>query len=103
MTERVAVAEAAALEEGVPVKVEAFGREIALVRHQGVVRALDDVCPHRGGPMHQGEVVDGCLECPLHGWAFSLETGRMDGGSGVALEVFSVREEDGRVYLEAPS
>jgi nitrite reductase (NADH) small subunit len=53
--------------------------------------------------MHQGEVVDGCLECPLHGWAFSLETGRMDGGSGVALEVFSVREEDGRVYLEAPS
>ena len=102
MAERVPVARAGDLLEGRPIRIEAFGREIALVRDGGVVRAVDDVCPHRGGPMHQGEVEDGCLSCPLHGWSFSLTSGEMVGQPEVHLDVFVVSEADGMVFLEPP-
>lgn len=87
--------------EGKLVKVIAFGRDVLLVRYQGVVRALDDVCPHRGAPMHQGELVGDCVECPLHGWAFSVQSGHMPGAPH-ALETFRVEEADGLVRLHPP-
>lgn len=99
---RVEVARSEELKEGVSIKVVAEGRELVLVRHAGRAFALDDVCPHRGGPMHQGEVVKGCLECPLHGWPFDLETGQMPGAPDVRLEVFLVVEENGAIFVEVP-
>jgi hypothetical protein len=67
---------AAALSEAVPagkpVGVELLGEKLTLFRDSsGAVRALHDVCPHRGAPLHQGWVgkVDGhdCVVCPYHG------------------------------------
>ncbi len=83
-------------------RVLAFGYEVMLVRYEGRVYALEDVCPHRGGPMHQGEVVHGSIECPLHGWAFSLETGACRGRPGTSLPCFAVEEADAGVFLLAP-
>ncbi|MEO1233262.1 MAG: Rieske 2Fe-2S domain-containing protein [Myxococcota bacterium] len=97
---QIEVARSDELAEGVPVRVEAGGRELVLVRYQSRIYALDNVCPHRGGPMHQGEVVDGCLECPLHAWPFELSTGKMPGAGDVVLETFPVVEQDGRIYVE---
>lgn len=102
MAVRVRAAASVDLKEGVPVYREVSGRGLVVVRYQGVVRALDDVCPHRGGPMHQGEVREGCIECPLHGWAFSLHTGEMPEQPGFRLELFEVVEEGGEVFVEVP-
>lgn len=45
---------------------------IALFRDgDGVMRAIDDRCPHRGASLATGSVRGGCLECPYHGWRFS--------------------------------
>lgn len=101
MSDRVEVARSDALVEGATLAVEAFGASVVLVRSGGQVYALSDVCPHRGAPMHAGEVEDGCIICPLHGWAFSLETGQMEGGPG--LSIYSVTEEDGVIRLGRPS
>ena len=99
---RVRVGASGAIEEGAPVVVHAFERSIALVRHRGRLYALEDACPHRGAPLHRGEVEEGRLVCPLHGWAFDLDTGRTPDGR-CAVRTFRATETGGAVFLEAES
>lgn len=48
-----------------------FGRRLAFWRDEaGTLRCVDDDCPHRGAALSQGRIVDGCLECPYHGFRF---------------------------------
>lgn len=53
-----------------PVQVSLAGEQLALFRGAEGVSALIDRCPHRGVSLSLGKVVDGCLECPFHGWQF---------------------------------
>lgn len=41
------------------------------------LRVLEDRCTHRGAPLHEGTVADGCITCPWHGSRFDLDTGRV--------------------------
>ena len=52
--------------------------------HNGDVHALDDRCTHRGGPLHEGELVGNCVKCPWHGSVFDLETGAVQRGPASA-------------------
>ena len=65
------------------------------------VFALDNRCPHKGGPLSEGIVHDHKVTCPLHGWVFSLETGAAQGADKGAVATFPARIEGGRVLLEA--
>lgn len=85
--------------EGCGVKIEAFGRNVALFRDQGAFHAIDDFCPHRGGPLHQGDVENGAAICPLHGWAFDLTTGHMRGNPRVKVPVYPVEQRGDDLYL----
>lgn len=88
------------LPEGEPACREAGGRTLLLVRHAGVLRALDDRCAHRGGPLHDGEVADGCVTCPLHGSRFRLADGSVERGpSPYPQPTYDVRERDGRIEV----
>jgi phenylpropionate dioxygenase-like ring-hydroxylating dioxygenase large terminal subunit len=59
-----------------PVPVAVLGERLVLWRGQsGAVAAAPDRCPHRESPLSPGEVEDGCLVCPYHGWTFE-EGGR---------------------------
>jgi len=61
--------------------------------------ALDDSCPHRGGPLSDGILADRCVACPLHDRRFDLADGSAltEGGSVTAHRVI-VRGDD--VHLE---
>ncbi|MBA2570453.1 MAG: Rieske (2Fe-2S) protein, partial [Chloroflexi bacterium] len=61
--------------EGVPVKARAGAQSLVLVRQGDTVHALHEVCAHAGGPLSEGKVVDGCIECPWHGSRFELASG----------------------------
>ncbi|HEV7731769.1 MAG TPA: Rieske 2Fe-2S domain-containing protein [Candidatus Binatia bacterium] len=51
------------------------GKELALFNIDGTFRAIDNECPHRGGPLGEGDV-EGCLvTCPWHAWQFDVTTG----------------------------
>lgn len=50
-------------------------KEVALFNINGVIYALDNICPHQGGPLGEGEVEDYCVICPWHGWTFDVRTG----------------------------
>ena len=64
------VIEAAAL-AGEPVAVRLLGHALVAWRDaDGEARVWSDRCPHRGAQLSLGQVVDGCLQCPYHGWQF---------------------------------
>lgn len=91
-----------ALAPGVLRRVVVAGRPVLLVRTEdGAVRACDAVCPHKYGPLEDGEVAGGLLACPMHTAAFDLATGAPAPGCEWAgrLSVFEVRVEGGAVQV----
>ncbi|MCA9553091.1 MAG: Rieske 2Fe-2S domain-containing protein [Myxococcales bacterium] len=89
--------------EGAPRRVEAFGRTVAVFRHLGALYAVDDTCPHRGGPLGRGEVTGGAVQCPLHAWSFDLATGVCREHPSVAVARYRVAEAGGVVRLLGPA
>lgn len=80
------------LPEGRPVKARLGLQSLALVRTGETVRALHDQCAHAGGPLSEGQLVDGCLECPWHGSRFRLADGRaVRGPTAYDQPVYEVR------------
>jgi len=65
------------------------------------VFALDDRCPHKGGPLSEGIVHGGQVTCPLHGMVFDLATGLAQGADEGRVGTHPARIEGGRVMLEA--
>jgi nitrite reductase/ring-hydroxylating ferredoxin subunit/uncharacterized membrane protein len=88
------------LPEGRPVGADVEGVRLLLVRDGGSVRALDARCTHRGGPLDEGEISDGCVTCPWHGSRFQLATGDIVRGPATQPQPsYEVREVDGRVQV----
>lgn len=65
------------------------------------VFAIDDRCPHRGGPLSQGIVHGAQVTCPLHNWVLSLETGLAQGADEGAVRTYPLRSENGRLFIDA--
>ena len=63
------------------------------------VFALDDRCPHKGGPLSQGIVHGKRVTCPLHGWNIGLEDGHVVAPDEGRCERFEVKVEGGEVWL----
>lgn len=91
---------AAELGDGQMTCVEAHGEAILLAREDGVVYALADHCNHRGGRLHEGELSDGCVTCPLHGSRFALADGAVRRGpAGSPQPAYETRVRDGRIEV----
>ena len=74
--------------------------KIAIFRTQDdQVYAIDDRCPHKGGPLSQGIVHGTAVTCPLHNWVISLETGRALGADEGAVRTIPVRIDGERLFL----
>lgn len=67
--------------------------------HDDRVFAIEDHCPHKGGPLSQGIVHGAAVTCPLHNWVFSLETGKALGADEGSVKTIPVRIEDGRIAI----
>lgn len=65
------------------------------------VFAIDDSCPHKGGPLSEGIVHGNAVTCPLHAWVFSLETGMAQGGDEGFVSSYPARIKAGRILLDA--
>jgi nitrite reductase/ring-hydroxylating ferredoxin subunit/uncharacterized membrane protein len=93
------------LAEGEPRRVEVAGVPVMVVRSGGQVHALADHCSHRGGPLSDGEVADGCVTCPWHGSRIRLEDGSVEQGPAAYPQpVLETRISGGMVEVrdEAP-
>jgi thiamine pyrophosphate-dependent acetolactate synthase large subunit-like protein/nitrite reductase/ring-hydroxylating ferredoxin subunit len=102
------VAELDELPEGRVKTVVAGTKSMALTHIEGEYTAMDNRCPHQGGPLGEGSIEIGqngqCwLRCPWHGWDFDPRSGVSPGGhedSGQALFPLEVREDGLYVGLE---
>jgi nitrite reductase (NADH) small subunit len=65
------------------------------------VFALQDRCPHKGGPLSEGIVHGTSVTCPLHAWVFDLNTGQAQGADTGQVQTYAVRIVAGRVLLDA--
>jgi len=66
------------------------------------VFALDDKCPHKGGPLSQGIVQGESVTCPLHNWVISLRTGEAQGADQGCTRTIAVKLQEGRILLSWP-
>jgi nitrite reductase (NADH) small subunit len=64
------------------------------------VFAMNDRCPHKGGPLSEGIVHGASVTCPLHNWVFSLETGMAQGLDVGEVATYATRVEAGRILLD---
>ena len=66
--------------EGGPTKVKAGANTLILVRAGDAIQALHETCAHAGGPLAEGTIVEGCIQCPWHGSRFRLADGHVARG-----------------------
>jgi len=88
------------LPPGTVVPRDVQGRGVLLHRDRDGVHCVDDACAHLGLPLADGEVVDGVIECPAHGFRYRLATGECLTVPEVQLVVHAVRVREGRVAVK---
>lgn len=97
--EWIKVAQVGDLAEGEGKTVDCRGMEIALFNDQGVFRAIENRCPHAGGPLGEGTLQEGCVVCPWHQWNFNLETGCLVRNHSMKLRTWPTKTEKEDVFV----
>src|SRR3954468_24456064 len=78
------------------------GRPVALTRCGGRLGALENRCPHQGGPVGEGSIENGWLRCPWHGYDYDPLTGQPPEGFSDAVTAYDVEERADGVYVRLP-
>ncbi len=79
-------------------------KQVCLTHHKGQYAALDNACPHQGGPLGEGSIEcdengDCYLRCPWHGWDFDPITGKPPGGYDDGIPTYPVEVRDDGIYV----
>uniref|UniRef100_E6PD17 Putative Assimilatory nitrite reductase (NAD(P)H) small subunit n=1 Tax=mine drainage metagenome TaxID=410659 RepID=E6PD17_9ZZZZ len=93
------VAERSALARNAAISRSVGAYEVAIFDCDGELFALENACPHQGGPLVEGSVEQGVVTCPWHAWRFDLRTGCMTLGDFARVARFAVRIDEGRIWL----
>jgi nitrite reductase/ring-hydroxylating ferredoxin subunit/uncharacterized membrane protein len=90
------VAADGSIPEGRPIKAKLGINQLVLVRQGEKILALHDTCAHAGGPLNEGKVVDGTIECPWHASRYELANGHVVQGPSVYDQpAYEVRPREG--------
>lgn len=92
----------AVLPDGRVMTVTAGHKGICLVHHEDNLCALDNRCPHQGGPLGEGSIENGWLRCPWHGWDFHPCTGKPPGGYDDGVTTYEIEEREDGIYIGLP-
>jgi nitrite reductase/ring-hydroxylating ferredoxin subunit/uncharacterized membrane protein len=97
------VAGEADVRPGDSLAVDVGGVSLLLAREGHRVVALADRCTHRGGPLAEGALTDGCVTCPWHGSRFRLGDGAVQSGPATRPQpTLDVDVRDGRIFVRRP-
>jgi len=100
MATRVRLAGAGDVAPGEGRVVEAEGRPMALFNVDGHYYAIDNVCPHRGGPLGEGDLDGTIVTCPWHAWRWDVRSGANANNPALRVACFPVVVENGAVFVE---
>jgi 3-phenylpropionate/trans-cinnamate dioxygenase ferredoxin component len=79
--------------------VNVEGRTIAVYHTDCGFFATDNTCPHRGGPLAEGDLVNNEITCPWHLWSFDIISGACPGNPEIRVATHEVRIEDDSVLV----
>jgi NAD(P)H-dependent nitrite reductase small subunit len=74
--------------------------QIGLFRQADGLFAIDNLCPHRGAPLHEGFVTDDYVTCPWHQWQFQLGDGVCRNIPKVRIATYPVEVRDGTIWID---
>jgi len=97
--EFVKVAAASDIPQGKVKKVEVGDREVAIFNIKGKFYAVDDMCPHLGGPLSEGRRKGEVVTCPWHGWQFSLTDGTSVTQPSVTLRCYPIKVKENDLLI----
>ena len=103
MTDFVKIANVSDVPEG---RMKAFninGEEICVFNVGGKMHAVEEICPHQGGPMSEGTIEDGSIVCPWHSGKFDIETGKVSEESDFVkqdLKIYEVKTEGDDILVK---
>ena len=97
--EFIRVARVADVAPGTGKTVVVAGREIALFNVAGIFYAIDNTCPHQGGPLSEGWIEGATVTCPWHSWCFKMSDGKMTLGDYASVDAFDVRVDGDEVAV----
>jgi nitrite reductase (NADH) small subunit len=83
--------------------VTAEGKTLALFNVDGAYYAIDDACPHRGGPLSEGDLDGLVVSCPWHGWAWDVTTGANVNNPAVRIGCYPVILREGDLFVRLSS
>lgn len=76
------------------------GERVAVFKYDGKVSAISNVCQHQNGPLGEGQIVDGCVTCPWHGYQYLPDSGASPPPFAEQVPTFNVRVVEGRVLVD---
>jgi NAD(P)H-dependent nitrite reductase small subunit len=76
------------------------GFQVGLFRSLDGLFAIDNICPHRGAPLHQGQVSDGQVTCPWHQWQFQLHDGVCRNIPNIHVPTYAVEVREGAIWID---
>ena len=82
--------------------VVAGGRAVCITLTSDGYGALDNKCPHQGGPLGDGQIEDGCVVCPWHGYEYHPVTGAPPEGYGDTATSYAIEEREDGLHVELP-
>ena len=100
----VKVAKTGELEEGKGKKVTVNGQDIAIFRISGKVYAIQENCPHQGGPLSDGDLTGNVVMCPWHGMTYDVTTGKAAPDAWnqeLSVKTYNVKVEADDILIEA--
>ena len=104
MDDYVKVATVDDIQTGERVLIELDGIRIAIFNLDGTYYAIEDTCTHDGGPLVEGEILDGCqIQCPRHGARFDIRTGAaLTMPAFEPTPTYKVQVDGEDIYVEQP-
>ncbi|MBI2059254.1 MAG: Rieske 2Fe-2S domain-containing protein [Nitrospirae bacterium] len=101
MADFVKVAILAEIQENQGKLVSVNGTEVALYKVGACIYALRNICPHKGGPLGEGEIQGSVVTCPWHGWEFDLaDAGKCTMNEIIEAKMYPVKQEGDAVLIE---
>ncbi|HET7437378.1 MAG TPA: Rieske 2Fe-2S domain-containing protein [Thermoanaerobaculia bacterium] len=100
MTEFVEILNASELPAGRMKACTVGGTTLAVYHTKTGFYATDNTCPHRGGPLAEGDLIGNEITCPWHLWGFDVTTGLCAGNPEIAVATHEVRVEGDRIMVK---
>ena len=102
MSRLVTIAKTTDLAPGACLAIESDGFGVALFNVDGVIYALENTCPHAGGPLGEGTLHGEIVECPWHGWRFNVRTGERPENPDFKVPCYEVAVEGNDIRVRLP-